>query len=130
MRITKRIEEYIRQQVETKAYHTDAFKALKQADEDARKRYSEGLKEIQQAAQEAYTKMLTDMDLPHAAGYRIAVTGRYEAECDLPAVVAFRNARSKLNSEVRATVEEILVTMEMGGDKNTLNDLLEAVHFE
>lgn len=130
MRITKRIEEYIRQQVENKAYSAPSYQVLETASKEAKKRYWDGMNDIQQAAREAYTKMLTEMGLENAEGYRLTVSGFYSAEDNMPAVIAFRKACNEARTQISKIVDEILITMEMGGDKDTLNQLLEAVHFD
>lgn len=130
MRITKRIEEYIRKHVREKAEASPELQKLKAAADLERKNFETAYQTLAQHTKAAYAKLLHEMNVDKAETFSLALSGYWNVSDSLPAVIAYHEACRKTDQQIRATVEEILVTMEMGGDKNTLNDLLEAVHFE
>lgn len=130
MRITKRIEEYIYQQVEKKAYDSPEIKALKQASDIEEQHYQAALEKIRQTAKTAYIQLLTDMNVSNAEMHTFTYSTGFRGTTILPATEAYHEARKKLRDKIKETVDEILVTMEMGGDKDTLNQLLDAVNFD
>ena len=130
MRITKRIEDYIRREVEHKAYTTPELQLLKEKSDAAKERYYEKVQQIRNAAKLAYEALLLELNIHYEGSKEFSMHGYFSPDDRLPECIAYNQARSKMREQIRATIEEILITMEMGGDKNTLNDLLEAVHFE
>lgn len=130
MRITKRIEEYICKQVREKAEASAELQKLKAAAELERKNFETAYQTLAEHTKAAYAKLLHEMNVSKAETFTLTLSGFWNVPSSLPAVIAYDEAYRKMSQQIRAVVEEILVTMEMGGDKNTLNDLLEAVHFE
>lgn len=130
MRITKRIEEYIRKHVRDKAEASPELQKLKTAADLERENFETAYQTLAQHTKAAYAKLLHEMNVDKAETFTLTLSGFWNVSGNLPAVIAYHEAYSKMDQQIRAVVEEILVTMEMGGDKNTLNDLLEAVHFE
>ena len=130
MRITKRIEEYIRKHVRDKAEASPELQKLKAAADLERENFETAYQTLAQHTKAAYAKLLHEMNVDKAETFTLTLSGFWNVSDNLPAVIVYHEAYSKMDQQIRAVVEEILVTMEMGGDKNTLNDLLEAVHFE
>jgi len=130
MRITKRIEEYINKQVREKAEANVELRALKVAADLERKHFDAAYQAIANNAKAAYTQLLRDMKVDKPETFTLSLSGFWNVSDNLPAVIAYHEACRKMDKKIRATVNEILVSMEMGGDKETLNQLLEAVSFE
>lgn len=130
MRITKRIEEYIRKHVREKAEASPELHKLKAAADLEKQNFETAYQTLAQHTKAAYAKLLHEMNVNKAETFSLTLSGYWNVSDSLPAVIAYHEAHRKTDQQIRATVEEILVTMEMGGDKNTLNELLEAVHFE
>ena len=130
MRITKRIEEYIRKHVRDKAEASPELQKLKAAADLERKNFETAYQTLAQHTKAAYAKLLHEMNVAKAETFSLTLSGYWNVSDNLPAVIAYHEAYRKTDQQVRAIIEEILITMEMGGDKNTLNELLEAVHFE
>jgi hypothetical protein len=70
------------------------------------------------------------MNIDKAETYTLSLSGYWGVSDCLPAVIAYHEAYRKMNQKIRSTVDDIVVSMEMGGDKETLNQLLEAVNFD
>ena len=130
MRITKRIEEYIDKQVRKKAEASAELQTLKTAADLERKNFETAYQTIAQHAKTAYTKLLHDMNIDKPETFMLSLSGYWGVSDRLPAVIAYDEAYHKMNQKIRATVDDIVVSMEMGGDKDTLNQLLEAVNFD
>lgn len=130
MRITKRIEEYIEKQVRKKAEASAELQTLKTAADLEQKNFEAAYQTIAQHAKTAYTKLLHDMNIDKAETYTLSLSGYWGVSDCLPAVIAYHEAYRKMNQKIRSTVDDIVVSMEMGGDKETLNQLLEAVNFD
>lgn len=130
MRITKRIEEYIDKQVRKKAEAGAELQTLKAAADLEQKNFETAYQAIAQQARTAYAKLLHDMNIDKAETYTLSLSGYWGVSDCLPAVIAYHEAYRKMNQKIRSTVDDIVVSMEMGGDKETLNQLLEAVNFD
>lgn len=63
---------------------------------------------------------------PYSYGYRSTEDGYlsfYEPR-DKEAEIRFRDMKNNLNAEKNEKIEEIIVALELGGDKNTLDEML------
>lgn len=130
MRITKRIEEYINKQVRNKAEASTKLQTLKATADLERKNFETAYQAIAQHAQTTYTKLLHDMNVDKPETFAISITGSWGMSDHLPAVIEYHEAYREIDKKIRDTVDEIIVSMEIGGDKDTLNQLLEAVDFD
>lgn len=130
MRVTKRIEEYIHKQVSDKAHSSPHLKALKEAADVERERFCDEWEKICDQAKQESRKLLEMMNVENPENLQMACSGSWPIEDYLPAVKAFRDENRAIDAKVRSIVQDIIVSMEMGGDKDTLNQLLEAVNFD
>lgn len=130
MRITKRIEEYINRQVREKAEANVELRALKVAADLERKHFNTAYQAIANNAKTAYTQLLRDMKVDKPETFTLSLSGSWGIPDYLPAVIAYHEACRKMDQKIRTTVDDILVSIEMSGDKDTLNQLLEAINFD
>lgn len=130
MRITKRIEEYIHKQVSDKAYSSPRFKTLKEAADVERQKFYDEWRKICDQAKKEYQQLLEKMNVENPEHYQMSCSGSWSVEDHMPATQAFRAEIRAIDAKVKDTVQDIIVSMEMGGDRNQLNKLLEELTFE
>ena len=130
MRITKRIEEYIFKRVDEKARESTELKRLKEEADRAEQEFQEGWDAICGNMNTQFQQLLTNMGVSEPEKYHITCSGCWPAKEQIPTIRAYRTALQNTGRQVKDMVQEIIITMEMGGDKEDLNNILESVTFD
>ena len=134
MKMTKAIREFIEEQVTERAKSDAKLNELREAADAARKRWDDVLKDMK----EEFNAKLAELGKAHGlvcqtySGNVVYpqiysfqyVDGRY-----LPEVKAYDEYRAQLNSKRDRAIKDIIVSMELGGTKKELMEMIAALEF-
>lgn len=130
MRITKRIEDYIYKQVENKAFASPALKKLEEKAKAIEDKYHAGLNEIKEIAKRSHVALLRELNIPYENEVEFTPARYFNLSHHMTECKEYYEMQANLRNKIHTITNEIIVSMEMGGDKETLTQLLEAVTFE
>ena len=134
MKMTKTIREFIEEQVTERAESNAKLIELREAAdaacnrwnnalEAARKEFDAKLAELGATHGLAYTDYYGNPANPQISNFRNA-DSRY-----LPEVKAYDEYRAQLNSKRNRAIKDIIVSMELGGTKKELMEMIAALEF-
>ena len=134
MKMTKTIREFIEEQVAERAESNAKLIELREAADTASNRWNNAL----EAARKEFDAKLAEL----GATYGLAYTDYYgnpadpqisnfrNADCRyLPEVKAYDEYRAQLNSKRDRAIKDIIVSMELGGTKKELMEMIAALEF-
>ena len=134
MKMTKTIREFIEEQVTERAESNAKLIELREAADAACNRWNNAL----EAARKEFDAKLAEL----GATYGLAYTDYYgnpadpqisnfrNADCRyLPEVKAYDEYRAQLNSKRDRAIKDIIVSMELGGTKKELMEMIAALEF-
>lgn len=134
MKMTKTIREFIEEQVTERAESNAKLIELREAADTASNRWNNAL----EAARKEFDAKLAEL----GATYGLAYTDYYgnpadpqisnfrNADCRyLPEVKAYDEYRAQLNSKRDRAIKDIIVSMELGGTKKELMEMIAALEF-
>lgn len=134
MKMTKAIREFIEEQVTERAENDAKLNELREAADTARKRWDDVLKETKKEFNaklaelgEAYGLVYQTYsgEVVHPQIYSFQyVESRY-----LPEVKAYDEYRAQLNNKRERAIKDIIVSMELGGTKKELMEMIETLKF-
>ena len=134
MKMTKTIREFIEEQVTERAENDAKLNELREAADTARKRWDDVLKETKKEFNaklaelgEAYGLVYQTYsgEVVHPQIYSFQyVESRY-----LPEVKAYDEYRAQLNNKRERAIKDIIVSMELGGTKKELMEMIETLKF-
>ena len=134
MKMTKAIREFIEEQVTERADNDAKLNELREAADRARKRWDDVLKETKKEFNaklaelgEAYGLVYQTYsgEVVHPQIYSFQyVESRY-----LPEVKAYDEYRAQLNNKRDRAIKDIIVSMELGGTKKELMEMIETLKF-
>ena len=136
MKMTKAIREFIEEQVTERAESASNTKLteLREAADAARGRWADAL----EAAQKEFNAKLTELGAAHGlacvdysgkpANPQIA-NFRYVENRFLPEVKAYNEYKAQLDSKRARAIKDIIVSMELGGTKAELMEMIAALEF-
>lgn len=134
MKMTKAIREFIEEQVTERAESNAKLIELREAAdaasnrwnnalEMARKEFDAKLAELGATYGLAYTDYYGNLADPQISNFR-------NADCRyLPEVKAYDEYRAQLNSKRDRAIKDIIVSMELGGTKKELMEMIAALEF-
>lgn len=134
MKMTKTIREFIEEQVTERAESNAKLIELREAADAARERWNSAL----EAARKEFDAKLAEL----GTAYGFAYTDYYGNHAD-PQISNFRNAdcrylpevkeydeyKAQLNSKRDRAIKDIVVSMELGGTKKELMEMIAALEF-
>lgn len=129
MRVTKAIREYVETQIRAKA--EESLAELKNRADDARAAYEADRDAANKKYSEFYNKLRNEL----AEKHNVADSHSCRTMCVpdiahwLPDVMAYNDARNKAYNKINNIVTEILATMELGGTKAELIEMINNVEF-
>ena len=134
MKMTKAIREFIEEQVTERAESNAKLTELREAADAASNRWNNAL----EVARKEFDAKLAEL----GATYGLAYTDYYgnpadpqisnfrNADCRyLPEVKAYDEYRAQLNSKRDRAIKDIIVSMELGGTKKELMEMIAALEF-
>lgn len=134
MKMTKTIREFIEEQVTERAESNAKLIELREAADAASNRWNNAL----EVARKEFDAKLAEL----GATYGLAYTDYYgnpadpqisnfrNADCRyLPEVKAYDEYRAQLNSKRDRAIKDIIVSMELGGTKKELMEMIAALEF-
>lgn len=127
MKVTKAIRDYIEEQVYYKADNCERFVGLKENSEKAMSEFEKDM--------DALSNKITEEMKKIAAKYSLRLRDGYKYHCsdtmkyDLPAVKEYDEARREYYEKKRKAVTEIIATMELGGTKAELLEMINNLEF-
>ena len=134
MKMTKTIREFIEEQVTERAESNAKLIELREAGDAARDSWNNA----KEAARKGFDAKLAEL----GATYGLAYTDYYgnpadpqisnfrNADCRyLPEVKAYDEYRAQLNSKRDRAIKDIIVSMELGGTKKELMEMIAALEF-
>ena len=134
MKMTKAIREFIEEQVTERAESDAKLNELREAADTARKRWDDVLKETKKEFNaklaelgEAYGLVYQTYsgEVVHPQIYSFQyVESRY-----LPEIKAYDEYRAQLNNKRDRAIKDIIVSMELGGTKKELMEMIETLKF-
>ena len=134
MKMTKTIREFIEEQVTERAENDAKLNELREAADTARKRWDDVLKETKKEFNaklaelgEAYGLVYQTYsgEVVHPQIYSFQyVESRY-----LPEIKAYDEYRAQLNNKRDRAIKDIIVSMELGGTKKELMEMIETLKF-
>ena len=134
MKMTKAIREFIEEQVTERAESDAKLIELREAADAARKRWNNVLKD----AKEEFNAKLAELGKAHGlvcqtySGNVVypQITGFQYVDCRyLPEVKAYNEYKAQLDSKCDRAIKDIIVSMELGGTKAELMEMIEALKF-
>ena len=130
MRVTKIIREYVRKRVNEKFPQTKEEIAWKEYQDKMNYAIAEGEKKMHEFAQKVVEELNTKYNFDseyclHVAKYFSAIRSDYSYDFEL--YKNQRNARDERDEKISKTIEEILIELELGGSKETLERLLKEI---
>ena len=134
MKMTKAIREFIEEQVTERAESDTKLNELREAADTARKRWDDVLKE----AKEEFNTKLAELGEAYGLVYQTysgevvhpqIYSFQYVDSRYLPEVKAYNEYRAQLNNKCDRVIKDIIVSMELGGTKKELMEMIETLKF-
>ena len=134
MKMTKAIREFIEEQVTERAESNTKLIELREAADAARKRWDNA----KEAAREEFNAKLAELGAAHGLAcidyygkpVNPQITGfQYVDSRYLPEVKAYDEYKAQLNSKRDRAIKDIIVSMELGGTKAELMEMIAALEF-
>lgn len=134
MKMTKTIREFIEEQVTERAESNAKLIELREAADTASNRWNNAL----EAARKEFDAKLAELGATHGLAYtdyygnpaNPQISNFRNVDCRyLPEVKAYDEYRAQLNSKRDRAIKDIIVSMELGGTKKELMEMIEALKF-
>ena len=134
MKMTKTIREFIEEQVTERAESNAKLIELREAADAARDSWNNA----KEAARKEFDAKLAELSAAHGlAGtdyygkpVKPQITGFQYVDCRyLPEVKAYDEYKAQLDSKRDRAIKDIIVSMELGGTKNELMEMIAALEF-
>ena len=134
MKMTKAIREFIEEQVTERAKSDAKLIELREAADAACNRWNNAL----EAARKEFNAKLAELGATHGLAYTDyygnpadpQISSFRNADCRyLPEVKAYDEYRSQLDSKRDRAIKDIIVSMELGGTKKELMEMIAALEF-
>ena len=134
MKMTKTIREFIEEQVTERAENNAKLNELREAADAARDSWNNA----KEAARKEFDAKLAELGAAHGlAGtdyygkpVKPQITGFQYVDCRyLPEVKAYDEYKAQLDSKRDRAIKDIIVSMELGGTKNELMEMIAALEF-
>ena len=134
MKMTKTIREFIEEQVTERAESNAKLIELREAADAARDSWNSAL----EAARKEFDAKLAELGATHGLAYTDyygnpadpQISSFRNADCRyLPEVKAYDEYRAQLNSKRERAIKDIIVSMELGGTKKELMEMIAALEF-
>lgn len=134
MKMTKAIREFIEEQVTERAESDAKLVELREAADAA----SDSWNNAKEAARKEFDAKLAELGAAHGLAYidyygkpvNPQVTGfQYVDSRYLPEVKAYNEYKAQLNSKRDRAIKDIIVSMELGGTKKELMEMIAALEF-
>lgn len=134
MKMTKAIREFIEEQVTERAESDAKLVELREAADAASNRWDNA----KEAARKEFDAKLAELGAAHGLAYidyygkpvNPQVTGfQYVDSRYLPEVKAYNEYKAQLNSKRDRAIKDIIVSMELGGTKKELMEMIAALEF-
>lgn len=134
MKMTKAIREFIEEQVTERAKNDAKLNELREAADTARKRWDDVLKE----AKKEFNAKLAELGEAYGLVYQTysgevvhpqIYSFQYVESRYLPEVKAYDEYRAQLNNKRDHAIKDIIVSMELGGTKKELMEMIESLKF-
>ena len=134
MKMTKTIREFIEEQVTERAESNAKLIELREAADAACNRWNNAL----EAARKEFDAKLAELGATHGLAYtdyygnpaNPQISSFRNADCRyLPEVKAYDEYRAQLDSKRDRAIKDIIVSMELGGTKKELMEMIAALEF-
>ena len=134
MKMTKTIREFIEEQVTERAENDAKLNELREAADTACNRWNNAL----EAARKEFDTKLAELGAAHGLAYTDyygnhadpQISNFRNADCRyLPEVKAYDEYRAQLNNKRDRAIKDIIVSMELGGTKKELMEMIETLKF-
>lgn len=134
MKMTKTIREFIEEQVTERAESNAKLIELREAADAACNRWNNAL----EAVRKEFDAKLAELGATHGLAYtdyygnsaNPQISNFRNADCRyLPEVKAYDEYRAQLNSKRDRAIKDIIVSMELGGTKAELMEMIAALEF-
>ena len=134
MKMTKAIREFIEEQVAERAKNDAKLNELREAADAARKRWDDVLKEVKKE----FNAKLAELGEVYGLVYQTysgevvhpqIYSFQYVESRYLPEVKAYDEYRAQLNNKRDRAIKDIIVSMELGGTKKELMEMIETLKF-
>ena len=134
MKMTKTIREFIEEQVTERAENDAKLNELREAADTACNRWNNAL----EAARKEFDTKLAELGATHGLAYTDyygnhadpQISNFRNADCRyLPEVKAYDEYRAQLNNKRDRAIKDIIVSMELGGTKAELMEMIETLKF-
>ena len=134
MKMTKTIREFIEEQVTERVESNAKLIELREAADTACNRWNNAL----EAARKEFDAKLAELGATHGLAYtdyygnpaNPQISSFRNADCRyLPEVKAYDEYRAQLNSKRDRAIKDIIVSMELGGTKKELMEMIAALEF-
>ena len=134
MKMTKAIREFIEEQVTERADNDVKLNELREAADTASDRWNNAKK----AAQKEFDAKLAELGAAHGLAcidyygkpVKPQITGFQYVDCRyLPEVKAYDEYRAQLDRKRDRAIKDIIVSMELGGTKKELMEMIAALEF-
>ena len=134
MKMTKTIREFIEEQVTERAENDAKLNELREAADTACNRWNNAL----EAARKEFDTKLAELGATHGLAYTDyygnhadpQISNFRNADCRyLPEVKAYDEYRAQLNNKRDRAIKDIIVSMELGGTKKELMEMIETLKF-
>lgn len=134
MKMTKAIREFIEEQVTERAESNAKLIELREAADAACNRWNNAL----EAARKEFDTKLAELGATHGLAYTDyygnhadpQISNFRNADCRyLPEVKAYDEYRAQLNNKRDRAIKDIIVSMELGGTKKELMEMIETLKF-
>ena len=134
MKMTKAIREFIEEQVTERAKNDAKLNELREAADVARKRWDDVLKE----AKKEFNAKLAELGEAYGLVYQTysgevvhpqIYSFQYVESRYLPEVKAYDEYRAQLDNKRDRAIKDIIVSMELGGTKKELMEMIETLKF-
>ena len=134
MKMTKTIREFIEEQVTERAESNAKLIELRETADAARDRWNNAL----EAARKEFDAKLAELGATHGLAYtdyygnpaNPQISSFRNTDCRyLPEVKAYDEYRAQLNSKRDRAIKDIIVSMELGGTKKELMEMIATLEF-
>lgn len=127
MRVTKTIREYVERQVHLKMEQCTPLTELKRKANDAQQKYEYDIKAMREECNKKLLDICTKygIDSKHADRFSVSDYARH----DLPEVQEYARVQNELYKKRDCAIMDILATMELGGTKAELMEMINNLKF-
>lgn len=131
MRITKTIREYLERCVRNKAHQSPKYLELSKAMKQEKEAFESAVETVKTRADAEIRAIVDQYNCVNKYSYnRDSLVSTYVGGYETPAEKAFFDYKLDLDAQIADKIENIIISLELGGTKEMLEEFLQEISFD